>query len=283
MIEKQDSPTGNGEKDKSGKRRLEVVASQKVPDAAVLHKNANTPFPERETQQDNNSTITNNNQMKKQLLILLALLAFGPMAWAQQPTFQLVNSGSKPSEVTVTIDGSDWQSASLPSNTYYNYSYTQQIYSVDEIGGRGQIKSIAFKGNNNCTRNLVIYMAKTNQYSFPSASGYFSGTKEEVFNGNVTFTANEWTTIPLAGDGFDFTSSSYQYLVVIVDDNSGYGSGSTIWQSFYPEQTRQALYCHHETDIDPSSPDASNITVVNDKSQIQLAIVPQWPQCAVSQ
>ena len=65
MVEKQDSPTGNGEKDKSGKRRLEVVASQKVPDAAVLHKNANTPFPERETQQDNNSTITNNNQMKK--------------------------------------------------------------------------------------------------------------------------------------------------------------------------------------------------------------------------
>ena len=84
MIEKQDSPTGNGEKDKSGKRRLEVVASQKVPDAAVLHKNANTPFPERETQQDNNSTITNNNQMKKISLFLLALLAFGPMAWAQE-------------------------------------------------------------------------------------------------------------------------------------------------------------------------------------------------------
>ena len=211
--------------------------------------------------------------MKKLSLILLALLAVGPMAWAQQPTFQLVNSGSKPSEVTVTITDLGWERTTtmLPSKTNSNYSSTQQIYTVNEIGGKGQIKSIAFKGDNNCTRELVIYMTDSSKGFFSSTSDYYtSGT--QVFSGSVTFTANEWTTIPLAGNGFTFNRDN---LVVIVDDNTGSHSSVTTWQSFYPSSDgSQALYFYDETNIDPFSPNASNSQLVGSKNQIQLAIVP---------
>ncbi len=211
--------------------------------------------------------------MKKLSLILLALMAFGPMAWAQQPTFQLVNSGSKPSEVTVTITDLGWESTTtmLPSKTNSNYSSTQQIYTVNEIGGKGQIKSIAFKGDKNCTRELVIYMTDSSKGFFSSTSDYYtSGT--QVFSGSVTFTANEWTTIPLAGNGFTFNRDN---LVVIVDDNTGSHSSVTYWQSFYPSSNgSQALCFYDETNIDPFSPNASNSQFVGSKNQIQLAIVP---------
>ena len=211
--------------------------------------------------------------MKKLSLILLALLAFGPMAWAQQPTFQLVNSGSKPSEVTVTITDLGWESTTtmLPSKTNSNYSSTQQIYTVNEIGGKGQIKSIAFKGDKNCTRELVIYMTDSSKGFFSSTSDYYtSGT--QVFSGSVTFTANEWTTIPLAGNGFTFNRDN---LVVIVDDNTGSHSSVTYWQSFYPSSNgSQALCFYDATNIDPFSPNASNSQFVGSKNQIQLAIVP---------
>jgi hypothetical protein len=159
----------------------------------------------------------------------------------------------------------------LPSKTNSYYSSTQQIYTVNEIGGKGQIKSIAFKGDKNCTRELVIYMTDSSKGFFSSTSDYYtSGT--QVFSGSVTFTANEWTTIPLAGNGFTFNRDN---LVVIVDDNTGSHSSVTYWQSFYPSSNgSQALCFYDETNIDPFSPNASNSQFVGSKNQIQLAIVP---------
>ena len=62
----------------------------------------------------------------------------------------------------------------LPSYTYYNYSLTQQIYTVAEVGEAGTITAIAFQVSNSkaATRTLDIYMVPTTKDAFTSTTGW---------------------------------------------------------------------------------------------------------------
>ena len=165
----------------------------------------------------------------------------------------------------------------FPSHTNWKYSYTQQIYTASEIGQAGTIKSISFKGDKAGTRSWVIYLVNTTKESFSSTNDFISiADATQVFNDNVTLVANDWTTIELDGDGFDYQGEN---LAIIVDDNSGnYDMGSTNWASFSTASTNQALFFYQDSgnpaNIDPTSPNASNKNVSTDKSQIKLGILP---------
>lgn len=59
--------------------------------------------------------------------------------------------GARATEVTIgSLDGAA-NSSYLPMNSLYNYSYTQQIYTAEEIGMAGTINSITLwlYGNEN--------------------------------------------------------------------------------------------------------------------------------------
>ncbi len=160
-------------------------------------------------------------------------------------------------------------SSYLPSNTNYDYAYTQQIYTAEEMGSFPcTLKSVAFKGNNAAVCDLDIYLANTTKSSFTGTSDYIAINEATlVFRGEVTFIANDWKTITFDNE-FDYEGGN---LAVIVDDNSGnYDYYTTTWQTFNTT-TAQALYFYQDdTNINPSSPSAGYYSTLSLKDKIKF-------------
>ena len=125
----------------------------------------------------------------------------------------------------------------LPSYTYYNYSLTQQIYTVAEVGEAGTITAIAFQVSNSkaATRTLDIYMVPTTKDAFTSTTGWeVLSSAFKVYSGSVSFSASGWTTITL--------DTPYEYdgvknLCVGVVDNTGSYLSSGNYPYFYTYST----------------------------------------------
>ena len=109
----------------------------------------------------------------------------------------------------------------LPTYAYYNYSLTQQIYTVAEVGEAGTITAIAFQVGNSkaATRTLDIYMIPTTKDAFTSTTGWeVMSSVFKVYSGSVSFNASGWTTITL--------DTPYEYdgaknICIGVVDNTG--------------------------------------------------------------
>ena len=114
----------------------------------------------------------------------------------------------------------------LPSNSYYNYSYTQQLFLASEIGGPREMESVTFDMTAHVTdRNYSIYLMHTSATSgtdWIDASGaqlVYSGTQATHVGPNTfPFTA------PFSYNGSD------NLLLVVVDMTGSYTSGNT-WKT----------------------------------------------------
>jgi len=108
--------------------------------------------------------------------------------------------------------------AALPTNCYYRYGLTQQLYLSDEMGATGTIRSISFKfaSSSNDTRNLDIYMDNVDDTNTTTYKSVSNATK--VYSGNVAFAANNWTTITLSNP-FNYDGS--KNMLLTVHDNTG--------------------------------------------------------------
>ena len=166
----------------------------------------------------------------------------------------------------------------VPTNTFYNYSYTQQIYTIEELGAPGFIRSIDFFKPNTtvANRNLSIYMVNTDKDSFTGTSDWISVISENlVFSGTVNFANNDWTTITLDNDGFLYDGT--QNVAIIVDDNTGSYESSTAFNTF-TTPTNQAIYVYSDgTNYDPLGTPATASATTNSKNQIRLEITPAGP------
>ena len=155
----------------------------------------------------------------------------------------------------------------LPTYTYYNYSMTQQIYTVAEIGSTaGNITSIDFYASAAVTRTLDIYMVATNKGTFTSGSDWIPVSSGDlVFNGEVTFAADDWTTITLNNP---FIYDGIYNVAIIVDDNTGSYENNKQFRVF--DAVAQAIRFYSDSDNqDPLSPTATG-TIVNKKNQIRF-------------
>ena len=144
--------------------------------------------------------------MKK--LLLIASLAMTLMAKAQ----------------TITIGEGNGMTDMVPYNTFYNYSFTEQIYLANEIEYAGAIKAVSFRlaysYNTECTSDIVVYMKNVSRSTFADTSDY-----EPVAEDNIVF-SGPWT-IPADYDGwvtitFDtpFLYNGIDNLMVAIDENS---------------------------------------------------------------
>jgi hypothetical protein len=108
--------------------------------------------------------------------------------------------------------------AALPTNCYYRYGLTQQLYLSDEMGATGTIRTISFKfaSSSSDTRNLDIYMDNVDDTNTTTYKSVSNATK--VYSGNVTFAANSWTTITLSNP-FNYDGS--KNMLLTVHDNTG--------------------------------------------------------------
>jgi M6 family metalloprotease-like protein len=147
----------------------------------------------------------------------------------------------------------------LPVNTYYNYTYSQMIYTAAEIGTSMNINKIAFNYATNNTldtkTNCTIYMGNTPQSTFSGANANNFvpiNQLQVVYQGPLNCTTG-WNEIALDNN---FAYSDTSNLVIAIDDNSGsYNSSS---YKFACSST--SGYASLTFYSDNSNPDPSNLS-----------------------
>ena len=146
----------------------------------------------------------------------------------------------------------------LPSYNYYNYSFTEQIYTSAELGGAGRITSIAFyNGGAAKTRTYEFYLKTTTKSNFSSKTDWITvSSSDKVFSGSVTMAANAWTTVTFSTP-FEYDGSSN--LVLVADDNTGSYTSSPHMSCRVFTASNQAIYTYDDnTNFNPSSPSAGS-------------------------
>ena len=181
-----------------------------------------------------------------------------------------------PTVVEVGDTTSTTNNTYLPGYNYYNYSYTQQIYTASEIGMAGTITSIAFKNTGaEKTRAYNVYMAHTTKDAFTSGTDWVAmSANDRVFAGTVTFAVGEWTTLTLDNPFvYDGTSN----LIVSVADTTGDYTSSPHMACLVYNATSQAIRAYRDASAyDIAAPGVTG-SVLSVKNRIQLGITPPAP------
>lgn len=202
--------------------------------------------------------------MKKNRLLFLLLSLF------------MVCIGARADEVQ--IGEGTMSNNYLPGYNFYNYSFTQQIYTAEEIGTNGTINSIAFKNvGAEKTRTYSIYMSQTDKDAFANGSEWIPVSDADlVFSGELTFTVGEWTVIEL-NTPFEYDDASN--LLVSVADNSGNYSSSPHMSCLAFDAPKQAIRAYRDSGAYNVSAPGDNGTVLDVKNQIILDIDPPTGDC----
>lgn len=173
----------------------------------------------------------------------------------------------------VEIGGDGITSATAyPTNAFFNYTTSEQIYTAEEIGNSGNILSVAFRvvDQNTATRDLKVYLKHVVESEFASITDWIAVDDADlVFEGEYTFTPNDWNVIDIAG--FEYNGSDN--LLVVVDDNTGsyVTSGTQPTFATYGVEDYQNLYSNSDSNnFDPTNPGSITGTRVTTKDQIQI-------------
>ena len=167
--------------------------------------------------------------------------------WSRELTFVATD------KILVGIGAED-DSDYLPLMNQYNYSLTQQIYTVEEFGEKGWIKSIDFKSvsGDDCTRNIDIYMVSTDKTEFDESLISVSAD-DRVFSGEVDFVTGSWTEIVLDKP---FYHDGVRNVALIVDDNTGDWERYYNYFLVYQTGTSSSIYLYNDDmNFDPVSPE----------------------------
>ena len=126
---------------------------------------------------------------------------------------------------SVIVDGTVSTSYLLPLNTYYKYSFSEQIYTAAELGTiNGAINCISFQYIHGTaqSKDIVVYMGNTTKSSFSGGNDWVPVNQMfQVFNGTVTFTnaaPGNWVNIPF---DIPFEYDGTSNIVVAVLNNTG--------------------------------------------------------------
>ena len=154
--------------------------------------------------------------MQKHLQKLLLLVAMIVVPWV----------GQAQTHYTLQVGSGTETSQYVPDYGYYNYSYSQALYTAGEVGLDGEIDTLAFQvSSDGLTRTLNIYMAEVSTTSLSTTSDAVSAANFHlVYTGSVSWSPG-WVTIALDST-FDYQDTGS--LVIAVIDQTG------SWQSGYP-------------------------------------------------
>ena len=184
----------------------------------------------------------------------------------------------KPSDVqVVTIGSGETTNTYLPAYTFYNYNLSEQIYTAEEVGMAGTINSISFfNGGTEKSPEIKIYMVNTDQTEFSSNTNWLAVTANDlVYDGTVTFTVDEWTTIEL-DTPFEYDGTSN--LGLIVDEHMQYSSGLAC--RVFTSTSNCAMYVYSDgTDYDAVGATYTASNRLSVKNQIKLEITPDSNYC----
>ena len=165
-------------------------------------------------------------------------------------------------------DGGDATNEYLPSISLYKNTLSEQIYTVEELGGAGVITSIAFyNGGTAKTRHYDFYMKATSKSSFTGNRDWETvSASDKVFSGEVTLVANDWTFITLNPA---FLYDGMSNVVLVADDHTTSTSGGMKCRVF--DAPNQAIRVFSEsTDYNPMNTSTYYGTIMNVKNQIRI-------------
>ena len=178
-------------------------------------------------------------------LTLSVLLAFlGVTAWGDT-----VIIGNEESTLT---------NPKLPMASLYCYSYSQQIYTAEEIGRSGFIHSITLwmKGNENLPEMAFdIYMVETDKNAFESSTDWIPVTNDDiVYSGTVTVHNTEAEAYTFELDE-PFKYSGKGNLVICFNNKTGVWKSGLAGKVFENENHSLAIYANQDSGAyDPTNP-----------------------------
>ena len=138
----------------------------------------------------------------------------------------------------------------LPTNTLYDYSYTQQLFTSSEFNGATVLNSVTFYQTStyNMTRDIDIYLAETSQSTLSSATAIPLSNLTLVYSGEYTFVQGANTIVFDSSFAYNGTSN----IVLAVDDNTGDYTSTITWRGH--SAPSKAIYKYQDNnDLNPSS------------------------------
>ena len=173
----------------------------------------------------------------------------------------------------------------LPMNSLYEYSYSQQIYTADEIGMAGTINSITvwLKGNANLYEMpFAIYMTEENKSAFAGTTDWVTVTSADlVYSGSVTVHNTDFAAYTFVLTT-PFVYSGEGNLVISFDNNTGNWKSGLNGKVFTATDNEiRSIYARRDgTDYDPTN--MSGITAystVAARNVISFSITPSANTC----
>ena len=154
-----------------------------------------------------------------------------------------------------------------PINLYYNYSYTQQIYTATQINGDcslpGTIESISFyyAGSVTKTHPITVFMKTTDKTSFSSNTDWETVTADDiVYDANWTVSTAGWVTITL-NEPFAYDGESN--LLIAIDKEYGDSYSNQSFRYTAVTNNQVIHYRSDSTNPDPYSPTTATGTSAN--------------------
>ena len=146
----------------------------------------------------------------------------------------------------------------VPINTYYNYSYVQELFLANEINASGDISSIGFQyiySTSQTKTNQSIYLAETD---LTSLSNWIpSDSLTLVYQGSITYSnsgPDHWVNIPLTTP---FNYSGNRNLVVVVkNDHGDYTTSSNNTFNAHSASGKTLQYYDDDYEFDFTSPES---------------------------
>ena len=169
----------------------------------------------------------------------------------------------QPDTVPTTIGTGSTTTYYVPVNNFYNYTYSQQIFTATEIDPNHTptvITGIGFNygysSANSDKSNVKIYLAHRSSSSFASTSDWTPISNATlVYEGPLVCTQG-WNTFNFQTY---FSYNGTDNLVVIVDDNSGDYNGSSYVFNGHTTSEYSAMYYYSDgTNPDPLNPPAAS-------------------------
>jgi len=159
----------------------------------------------------------------------------------------------------------------LPTNSYYKYSLTQQIFSANELGltTATDLSSVTFYNTGTAkTRNLTIYMVNTDKSYFQNTTDWIVPREaDKVFTGSVNMAVG-MTTIYFNSA---FTYDGHSNVALIVDDNTGSYSRGMLCRT--SSSLNRTLYVYNDNlNFDPFNPSGYTGTLSDSRNQVIFGV-----------
>ena len=170
----------------------------------------------------------------------------------------------------------------LPIQTYWNYSYTQQIFDASIIGDPGIITEIAFqyiKTTPIVNTNQRIFIGHTTKNTFASTSDFvpLSELSEVFYNATITYNnANAWFTIVLDVP-FVYTGGN---IVLAYLNNRGSQDGSASTFNLHTTTGNKSITFYHDSGgpINPATPTSAILnSIVAQRSNTKFVVCAAVP------